>query len=127
MTWEQIRAAMDVTTFGGHTHTHAIMPVLSAERLRWEVEMCRDRLEQETGARPALFAYPSGAFTEPVKAAVRDGGFDIGFSTIEAVNGAATDWLEVRRVHAPDTVEDLAWLLSGIPLGMSHTRGSGPA
>jgi peptidoglycan/xylan/chitin deacetylase (PgdA/CDA1 family) len=127
MTWSDIRSAMDVITFGGHTHTHAIMPVLSAERLQWEVDQCRARLEQETGVRPLLFAYPSGAFSEPVKAAVRRGGFETGFSTLEGVNGHDTDWLEVRRVHGPRSIEDLAWLLSGISLEMATPRGAASA
>jgi peptidoglycan/xylan/chitin deacetylase (PgdA/CDA1 family) len=118
---------MDVTTLGGHTHTHAIMPGLPAERLRWEVETCRDRLHAETGVRPRLFAYPSGAFDERVKGAVRDGGFDLGFSTLEGMNGPATDWLEVRRVHAPASTEDFAWLVSGVALEMADRRGFGPA
>lgn len=127
MTWSDIRSAMDVITFGGHTHTHAIMPVLSPERLESEVSLCRARLEQETGVRPQLFAYPSGAFNENVKAAVRRGGFDIAFSTLEGVNGPETDWLEVRRVHGPRTLEDLAWLISGISLEMATPRGAASA
>jgi peptidoglycan/xylan/chitin deacetylase (PgdA/CDA1 family) len=126
MTWAQIREAADVTTFGGHTHTHAIMPLLDTGKMQWEVDTCRDRLEAETGARPRLFAYPSGAFNEAAKAAVRRGGFDLGFSTLEGVNGRATDWLEIRRVHAPRSVDALAWLLSGASLEMATPRGSGP-
>lgn len=127
MTWDQIRAAMDVTTFGGHTHTHAIMPLLDGARMQWEVDTCCARLEQETGMRPRLFAYPSGAFSETAKAAVRHAGFDRGFSTLEGVNGRATDWLEIRRVHGPRSIEALAWLLSGASLEMATPRGSGPA
>ncbi len=127
MTWDQIRESMDVTTFGGHTHTHAIMPVLDASRMQWEVDTCRDRLQKETGVRPGLFAYPSGAFNEAAKAAVRTSGFDLGFSTLEGVNGRATDWFEIRRVHAPRSVDALAWLLSGASLEMAAPRGTGPA
>ena len=127
MTWDQIRSTTGLVTYGGHTHTHAIMPVLSAEQLRLEIDTCRDRLAAETGTAPSLFAYPSGAFNEQVKAAVRAAGFDLGFSTLEGVNGAATDWMEIRRVHGPASADELPWLLSGIRLEMSQTRGSGPA
>lgn len=127
MTWDQIRAAMDVTIVGGHTHTHAIMPLLDAARMQWEVDTCRDRLERETGVRPRVFAYPSGAFSPAAKDAVQRGGFDLGFSTLEGVNGRETDWLEIRRVHAPRSVNALAWLLSGASLEMATARGSGPA
>lgn len=127
MTWDDVRSAMDVITFGGHTHTHAIMPGLSDARLQSEVETCRARLEQETGVRPLLFAYPSGAFTETVKAAVKRAGFEIAFSTLEGVNGPATDWLEVRRVHGPRSIADLAWLLSGFSLEMGTSRGAASA
>ena len=127
MTWAQIRSVMDVTTFGGHTHTHAIMPLLDPARMQWEVDTCRERLALETGLQPRLFAYPSGAFNEAAKEAVRRGGFDLAFSTIEGVNGAGTDWLEIRRVHAPRSVDGLAWLLAGASLEMAAPRGSAPA
>jgi peptidoglycan/xylan/chitin deacetylase (PgdA/CDA1 family) len=126
MTWEQVRSAREFTTFGGHTHTHAIMRGLPADRLRAEVETCRDRLAAETGVRPTVFAYPSGAFDEPAKAAIRDAGFTLGFSTLRGVNGSTTDWLEIRRVHGPTAVDSLAWLMSGITLPRAVPVGHGP-
>jgi peptidoglycan/xylan/chitin deacetylase (PgdA/CDA1 family) len=127
MSWEQVRAARDVTTFGGHTHTHALMRGLAADRLAFEVETCRDRLAAETGAVPRVFAYPSGAFDEAAKAAVRNAGFDLGFSTLPGVNGRTTDWMEIRRVHAPGTIDNLGWLMSGVTLPWAVPVGHGPS
>lgn len=127
MTWDQIRAAREFTTFGGHTHTHALMRGLPAERLRFEVETCRNRLQDELGAVPRTFAYPSGAFDEAAKAAIRAAGFNLGFSTIPGINGRATDWLEIRRVHAPGGMDNLAWLISGLTLPWAARTGRGPS
>jgi peptidoglycan/xylan/chitin deacetylase (PgdA/CDA1 family) len=127
MTWDQVRAASAFTTFGGHTHTHALMRGLPAGRLRFEIETCRERLAAETGITPRVFAYPSGAFDEAAKSAVRDAGFNLAFSTLPGVNGRATDWLEIRRVHAPPTVDNLGWLMSGMTLPWASRRGHGPS
>jgi peptidoglycan/xylan/chitin deacetylase (PgdA/CDA1 family) len=127
MTWEQVRAAREFTTFGGHTHTHAIMRGLPPKRLQFEIETCRDRLAEQIGITPRVFAYPSGAFDEAAKAAVRQAGFNLAFSTLPGINGPTTDWLEIRRVHAPSTMDSLAWLLSGMTLPWAARVGRGPS
>ena len=98
MSWDEVRATMDLTTYGGHTHTHPLMSKIDGVRLREEVRLCRDRIVAETRTTPTLFAYPNGDFTADVKAAVAERGFDVAFSTIKGINDSATDWLEVRRL-----------------------------
>src|SRR5262249_44534580 len=44
MNWDEVRDAMDVTTFGGHTHTHPAMTHVDLPRLDLEIRMCRDRI-----------------------------------------------------------------------------------
>ena len=116
MTWDEARATTEWTVFGGHSHTHALMPALSPEECRDEVVTCRARIEAETGRRPRLFAYPGGAISPAAQAAVADGGFAVAFSETEAFvdeqGPGAVDWLSVSRIPAPPTVADLAWLLS---------------
>ena len=41
---------MDITHFGGHTHTHPILSRLSREQADNEIRTCRDRIAAETGA-----------------------------------------------------------------------------
>jgi peptidoglycan/xylan/chitin deacetylase (PgdA/CDA1 family) len=113
MTWAEIRGVSDLTTMGGHTHSHPLMSRVDDQRLRQEVETCRDRLAEQV-ALPATFAYPSGAVSEAAKRAVRNGGFDVAFSTAPGINDRQTDWFAVRRFNAPRDVQQLAYLLSGV-------------
>lgn len=113
MTWDEIRDVAKLTTIGGHTHTHPLMSQVDAERLRQEVRGCRDRITQQVAA-PATFAYPAGAMSDAAKGAVREGGFDFGFSTAPGINDRETDWFAIRRFNAPQDVERLAYLLSGL-------------
>jgi peptidoglycan/xylan/chitin deacetylase (PgdA/CDA1 family) len=113
MTWDEVRAVRDYTTFGGHTHTHPIMPFLSEPELDREAAACRDRIAAETGAAPRFFAYPSGAFNEAARAAVERAGFSVAFTTVEGFVSRPVDWLTVNRVHARRNVDELAWTLAG--------------
>jgi peptidoglycan/xylan/chitin deacetylase (PgdA/CDA1 family) len=116
LTWDEVRATADVTTYGGHTHTHPIMSRLTPEECDREIRECRDRLVAETGRAPRYFAYPNGGrddFDAATAEALRRHGFSVAFSTIEGVAGADTDWMAVRRipgVNAP--AADLAWYLA---------------
>lgn len=112
MTWEEIRDVADVTTIGGHTHTHPLMSRIDDARLQQEVRSCRSRIMEHVGA-PATFAYPAGAFSDAAKRAVRDGGFDLAFATTPGFNDRGTDWFAVKRFNAPRDADHLAYLLSG--------------
>lgn len=113
MTWDEIRAVSELTTIGGHTHTHPLMSRVDEPRLRSEVSTCRDRIAAHT-ARPVLFAYPSGAMSEDAKRVVREEGFQTAFSDERGVNDARTDWMAARRFNAPADVGQLGYLLSGL-------------
>ena len=65
-------------------------------------------------AAPTTFAYPNGGFDADTVAEVRRQGFDTAFSTIEGVNGRATDWMAVRRVGLGLGRDDFAWQVSGL-------------
>ena len=97
MSWDEVRASMDLTTYGGHTHTHPLMSKVDEERVDREVGLCRARIVAETAVEPTLFAYPNGDFTSGAQALVRRHGFEVAFSTVEGINNGATDWLAVRR------------------------------
>jgi peptidoglycan/xylan/chitin deacetylase (PgdA/CDA1 family) len=115
MTWAEVRATQGLTQFGGHTHTHPILSRVTPDRLEAEIRTCRDRIEEETGTRPRVFAYPNGQaadFTPAVKEAVKRHGFDTAFTAIEGVNGAATDPLELRRFSGRSAAPQMVWLQS---------------
>jgi peptidoglycan/xylan/chitin deacetylase (PgdA/CDA1 family) len=113
MTWDEIRSVSELTTIGGHTHTHPLVSRVDAAQLRREVTTCRDRIAAEL-ERPTTFAYPSGAVSETAKRVLHEEGFDLAFGGARGVNGADADWMAIKRINAPSDPMQLAYLLSGI-------------
>lgn len=62
MSWDQVReiAADPLCTIGAHTVNHYALARLETPDVIREAEKSRDRIEQELGIRPQLFAYPYG-------------------------------------------------------------------
>lgn len=62
MNWDEIRrlAAHPLATIGAHTVHHYNLRRLSAEKALFEMNESAAQIEQETGVRPAHFAYPYG-------------------------------------------------------------------
>jgi peptidoglycan/xylan/chitin deacetylase (PgdA/CDA1 family) len=87
-----------------------MMSKIDRERLEREIRTCRDRISEETGVRPTLFAYPNGDFTPEAKALVSRYGFDIAFSILDGMTDDTTDWLEVRRVGVGNIVPTV-WMM----------------
>lgn len=68
---------------GAHTETHPVLSTLDADRQRAEVERSIERIADELGARPRLFAYPVGGrdcFDETSRRVVREAGIELAFS-----------------------------------------------
>jgi peptidoglycan/xylan/chitin deacetylase (PgdA/CDA1 family) len=117
LSWDEVRATLEFTTYGGHTHTHPILSRISGQRAEVEVRTCRDRLLAETGRATRHFAYPNGRnrdFTEETKAILLSHGFDIAYTAEKGVNDASTDWMAVKRIPAPTSLPDFAWALAAL-------------
>ena len=116
LSWEEVRATREGTTFGGHSHSHPILSQLDDAALDLEIRLCRDRITAHTGAAPATFAYPNGRacdFDLRTRAALRRHGFSLAFSTEEGINGPGCDALALRRQPAGGaTLGDLAALVA---------------
>lgn len=117
LSWDEVRATLDGTSYGGHSHTHPILSQLSLEALDQEIRLCRDRLQAEIGTAPTCFAYPNGRqqdFDVRTKEALQRYGFKVAFSTIEGMIHADSDPMELRRQAANDsTLGDFAALVAG--------------
>ena len=117
MNWDEVRATSDLTTWGGHTHSHPILSRVTDAELDYEVRMSRDRIAENTGKAPRFFAYPNGRATdydERSQAALTRYGFEVAFVTDEGLNGPRTDWHAVRRLPGDCSVAELAWMMSGL-------------
>ena len=117
LTWDEVRKTTGYTNYGGHTHTHPILSQLPADAADEEIRLCRDRILAETGQAPRYFAYPNGRaqdFTATTQASLRRHGFELGFSTIEGINNAATDrYAILRQPTTARALADFAWLVTG--------------
>jgi peptidoglycan/xylan/chitin deacetylase (PgdA/CDA1 family) len=117
LNWDEVRATMEYTVFGGHTHTHPILCQVDRETAETEIRRCRDRIHEETGVAPRYFAYPNGKaqdFTDDTKAILRRYGFTLAFSTIEGIHEPDMDPLAIRRQPTgARSIGDFAWLVAG--------------
>jgi peptidoglycan/xylan/chitin deacetylase (PgdA/CDA1 family) len=118
MSWEEVRRTMDLTTYGGHTHTHCILSRLDRAGATREIATCRDRIAAETGSRPLSFAYPNGSpadYTAETKDVLREEGFEVAFCSTEGIADSESDWMAVKRLPGiDDDVPGFVWLASGL-------------
>jgi peptidoglycan/xylan/chitin deacetylase (PgdA/CDA1 family) len=114
MTWDQVRETMDLTTYGGHLHTHPLVSRVGLERLDQEIRTCKERIAAETGVAPLTFAYPDGDVIAPAKPLLRKHGFELAFTIREGIVDANTDWLDILRYPGPPTLGRLAWRLAQV-------------
>ena len=106
LTWEQVRAlAAAGIEIGCHTVSHPILGQLPPRRQAEEIAGARERIRQETGAAPALFAYPNGGaadFTAATRELVRAAGFSAACTTVRGANRPGCDPLRLRRIGLGD-------------------------
>lgn len=91
---------------GGHSVTHPVLGALDAEAQTEECAASRTALLHWTGRAPAHFAYPFGdgaAVTRRAERAVRDAGYEAGFTTCAR---AAWRW---NRAMAVPRIAMQAW------------------
>jgi peptidoglycan/xylan/chitin deacetylase (PgdA/CDA1 family) len=83
-----------------HTRTHPLLPRLDPTKLDGELSGSRADLARMTGSDVAAFAYPAGAASRGVVAAVADAGFRVAFTTARGVNDLrAANWLLLKRIN----------------------------
>lgn len=111
----QIRRLHDVgMEIGAHTVSHPILSTLDRQRARVEIVEGKRRLEDITGRRIALFAYPNGKpgrdyGPEHVRL-VREAGFDAAVSTTAGIAHSGSDIFQLPRLGS--------WDRSGWRLGL---------
>lgn len=99
LNWQQLRemTASGLVTLGNHTVTHPHMADESRARNREELEQASERIEQETGQRPTLFAYPYGEYDFAVRQLVASAGFAAAFGQQSGVIGPTSDRFALPR------------------------------
>ncbi len=96
--WEELRELQDAgVEVGGHTVSHAVLPLLPAAEARREVEGCRDAIRERLGRAPRHFAYPNGYHTAEVRRMVAAAGFDGALTSEDRENVRGCDPFRLQR------------------------------
>jgi peptidoglycan/xylan/chitin deacetylase (PgdA/CDA1 family) len=82
---------------GVHGMDHTILAGLDGGELRAQVAGARERLADVTGTVPRAFAYPEGVFDGPAVRAVREAGYQVGFSVFRGAGRYAVTRRPVTR------------------------------
>ncbi len=104
MSWEQIRRLQDAgMEVHSHTRTHRVLQTVGESELAWELAGARTDLEDHLEKRVTGVAYPVGrsvASWPAIRAAVRQSGYELGFSNGTGASplGENFDPLNVRRI-----------------------------
>jgi peptidoglycan/xylan/chitin deacetylase (PgdA/CDA1 family) len=94
----QLRAlcSSPLVELGAHTHSHPFLPRIRQDQLCTEVDTARDRLEEVTGRKVRMFAYPSGLYGEREIQHVRHAGFQCAFAVVPQVGSSPR--FEIARI-----------------------------
>lgn len=80
LTWDQLRQMVrEGVTVGAHTASHPHMPELTTEQALRDIQMGHQRIQQELGVTPTLFAYPFGEMSLAARDAVKQMGYVAAF------------------------------------------------
>ena len=99
MNWQQLRELVGsgLVTLGNHSATHPHLADARRARVRAELELAGRRIEQETGQRPTLLAYPYGEYSTVVRKVAEELGFAAAFGQHSGAIGPGMDLLTLPR------------------------------
>lgn len=88
---------------GCHSATHPYLPALSATQVQAEIAGAKQTLEQQVNVPVRYFAYPKGAYTPAVAAAVQAAGFEAAFSMDDVVLHPGMPLFSLPRIGVDNT------------------------
>ena len=101
--------------FGGHTHTHPLLTELSLEEATEEISRAKKLLEEWTGKKSPLFAYPNGVYSRDHFRILDGLGYEAALSVHPGANRAGTLRWTLRRteVSGRDSLGDFIQKMNG--------------
>jgi peptidoglycan/xylan/chitin deacetylase (PgdA/CDA1 family) len=128
MTWDQIRALQRAGhEIGSHSRTHPLLPELSDERVREEIELSRRELSSAIAAEVRSFCYPNGSYDARALKAVEAAGYECAVTTNWGLNRKQPPFelsrcdMDFMRLQSKDgdfSRERLLLRLSGLQPGL---------
>jgi peptidoglycan/xylan/chitin deacetylase (PgdA/CDA1 family) len=121
--WDQIREMRGAgVEIAAHTASHLHMADALGEVNRAEMQRSLKRLQEELGAKPALFAYPYGESSLATQAIVKEFGFEIAFGQHSGAAHGAGDLMYLPRFALNEKyipLEDFILRVNTLPLPVS--------
>ncbi len=131
MTWDQILELKDsgLVEIGSQAVTHPHMPLKSDARNREELTLSANRLQEMTGIRPTLFAYPYGEASRDIMTLTQEQGYSAAFGQHSGVTNSTSDMFYLPRFPINVNyggVERFTRLVNALPLPVSGLTPSNP-
>jgi|APMI01.1.fsa_nt_gi peptidoglycan/xylan/chitin deacetylase (PgdA/CDA1 family) len=102
MTWNQMREMhKGGVEFGSHTVFHGLLPFLTDNEVKFELEESKRRIEQELQCECRYFAYPNGDHSERDHAFMRDLGYGAALTQDFGANPSGSDPCSMLRIEVP--------------------------
>lgn len=121
MDWDQVKElSSESISFEAHTNNHKLLSSLSGKESEQEIAGSKAGLEQMTGHKVSLMAYPygyKGSFYESHEIMARDSGYKAAFSTYDGLVSDGAGRFALPRIGI-DSTDDLFMLgikMSGMP------------
>ncbi len=104
MTWDQVRELKaGGVTIGSQTASHPHLPDIELEQVKIELDRAAQRIADETGERPTLFAYPYGEYGSAIQRIVARRGYVAAFGQQSGVAHAGSDRYGLPRFALNET------------------------
>ena len=104
MSWDEIRELKEGgVTIGSQTASHPHLPDLDIETVKIELDRSSQRIADELGERPALFAYPYGEYGLDIQRVVAERGYSAAFGQQSGVANATSDRFGLPRFALNET------------------------
>ncbi len=99
LTWKQVsEMARAGVEFGGHTHTHPLLPYEAAEKASSELQVSKQKLQEHGAGAEFGFAYPNGSWNDSVRRQVREAGYTCAATTQVGWFAPGDDVYSMQRI-----------------------------
>jgi len=108
MTWDQVRELYNAgVTIGALSASALPMAARSPQEIRDDLDRMKERFQAELGVVPALFAYPHGEYSLPVRRQIEQAGFQAAFGQQSGVAYPGADLFALPRFLMNDSFGSL--------------------
>jgi peptidoglycan/xylan/chitin deacetylase (PgdA/CDA1 family) len=123
LTWSEIREIADHgIEVGSHGHSHIQLDILSIAKIREEVHISKDLLEQHLLKSVESISYPYGVNSKTLRQAVQQAGYSSGCAIQHSMASLADDRYALARIVITSELSETGYheILMGKGLQRSH-------